>query len=207
MIEIDPELHLRVLPLAWLLGRWEGAGVGRDHAGAEYRFGQELVVGHDGRAFLSYDSASWVLDDEGRATAPGPRETGYVRPVAAARVGAPRAGGDGSVSGPEELHDTELLLAHSDGIVELYVGARDGARLELATDAVVRTVDAPGRAAAKRLYGLVEGDLLWAWDSGEAGELDSTMSARLRKVGAAPGAAVPPGLLVVRPEGPGPTAT
>lgn len=201
MIDIDPELHLRVLPLAWLLGRWEGAGVGRDHAGVEYRFGQELVVGHDGRAFLSYDSASWVLDDEGRATAPGPRETGYVRPVAA---------GAGDTAAPEDgepVHDTELLLAHADGIVELYVGARDGARLELATDAVVRTADAPGRAAAKRLYGLVEGDLLWAWDSGEAGELDSTMSARLRKVGAAPGAAVPPGLLVIRPEGPGPGAT
>lgn len=206
MIEIDPELHLRVLPLAWLLGRWEGAGVGRDHAGVEYRFGQELVVGHDGRAFLSYDSASWVLDGEGRATAPGPRETGYLRPVAAIGPAA-RADGDAPAGEPGDLHDTELLLAHSDGVVELYVGARDGARLELATDAVVRTADAPGRAAAKRLYGLVEGDLLWAWDSGEAGELDSTMSARLRKVGAAPGAAVPPGLLVIQPEGPGPAAT
>ena len=201
MIGIDPELHLRVLPLAWLLGRWEGAGVGRDHTGVEYRFGQELVVGHDGRAFLSYDSASWVLDGEGRATGPGPRETGYLRPVTAT-AGDPATPDDGAA-----VHDTELLLAHSDGIVELYVGARDGARLELATDAVVRTADAPGRAAAKRLYGLVEGDLLWAWDSGEGGELDSTMSARLRRVGAAPGAAVPPGLLIIQPEGPGAAAT
>jgi len=202
VIAIDPELDRRVLPLAWLLGRWEGAGVGRDHAGAEYRFGQELLVGHDGRAFLSYDSASWVLDDDGRATGPGPRETGFLRPVATAGSAIRPGAAD-----PGDVHDTELLLAHSDGIVELYVGARDGARLELATDAVVRTADAPGRAAAKRLYGLVEGDLLWAWDSGEAGELDSTMSARLRKVGAAPGSAVPPGLLVIHADGPGPTST
>lgn len=179
MIELDPDLNSSCVPLAWLLGRWEGVGVGEDPATGSYRFGQELVVGHDGRAFLSYDSASWVLDDQGGATAPGPRETGWVRPVAAADTVA---------------HDTELLLAHPDGIVELYLGRLSGARLELGTDAVVRTPDAPGRAAAQRLYGLVESDLLWAWDAGSDGRLGSVMSARLRRVGAAPAPVAPEGL-------------
>lgn len=216
MITLDPSVNPACLPLAWLLGRWEGAGVGQWPDGSGYRFGQELVIGHDGRPFLSYESATWVLAEDGTPTAVGPRETGYLRPVPAAptpgqgpRTDAP----DGEVPdarvpdarvpdarvpdprGPDpEVPDTEFLLAHADGIVELYVGRRDGARVELATDAVVRTATAPGRAAAHRLYGLVEGDLLWAWDAGDGGHLASVMSARLRRVGDAPGSAVPPGL-------------
>ncbi len=222
MIELDPDLDPRCLPLAWLLGRWEGAGVGeRVDGGGSYRFGQELVVGHDGRPFLSYESSSWVLDDAGRVTEAGSRETGYLRPVEPAAVGV-RVGtgpddapdtdpegdpdadpeGDPDADPAPEAHDTELLLAHADGLVELWVGRRDGARLELATDAVVRVPGAPGRAAGHRLYGLVEGDLLWAWDAGVGSRLTSVMSARLKKVGPAPVALVPPGLADPAPPAP-----
>ena len=198
MIEVDPDLDPRCLPLAWMLGRWEGAGVGEHPDGTSYRFGQELVIGHDGRAFLSFESSSWVLDDEGRAVGVGPRETGYVRPVEpepAAGEGAGAAGAAAaSADGEEAAHDTELLLAHADGLVEVWLGRREGARLQLATDAVVRVAGAPGRASGNRLYGLVDGDLLWAWDAGVDGRLASVMAARLKKVGPPPAALVPPGL-------------
>lgn len=217
MIELDPGLAPACVPLSWLLGRWEGVGVGEHpDGGGSYRFGQELVVGHDGREFLSYDSTTWLLDDDGRATSPGPRETGWLRPVAAgadraaAADGTPGADGAGGADGADgaagadaadaaadaaDAHDTDLLLAHPDGIVELYLGRLRGPRLELATDAVVRTPGAPGRAAAQRLYGLVESDLLWAWDAGPGPELSSVMSARLRRVGPAPVATPPAGVL------------
>lgn len=217
MIELDPDLDVRCLPLAWMLGRWEGAGVGEWPDGGSYRFGQELVVAHDGRAFLSYESSSWVLDDDGAVIDAGPRETGYLRPVEPAEPAAGNGAGGGAdaeagvpgpgvsqpdVSGPD-AHDTELLLAHADGLVELWLGRRDGARLQLATDAVVRVPGAPGRAAGSRLYGLVESDLLWAWDAGVDGRLTSVMSARLKKVGPPPAALVPPGLVTSGPAEPG----
>ena len=197
MITLDESLDPACLPLAWLLGRWEGAGVGQWPDGSGYRFGQELVIGHDGRAFLAYESASWVLTEDGTPTGPGPRETGYLRPVAPIRADAGRSDADPDPDPDRDPdgHDTELLLAHHDGIVELYLGRRTGARLELATDAVVRTAAAPGRAAAHRLYGLVEGDLLWAWDAGDRKRMAAVMSARLRRVGDAAGPAVPPGLV------------
>ena len=60
--------------------------------------------------------------------------------------------------------DVEVSVAHPDGIFELYLGAVKGPRIDLATDAVVRTANAKAYAAATRLYGLVDSKLLWAWD-------------------------------------------
>lgn len=166
MIEIDPDLDPALMRLAWLLGTWEGVGVGGYGAAPGFRFGQELRIGHDGRAHLSYDSAAWRLDDAGRPAALVARETGWIRPR------------------PEGV---EMLLAHDSGIVEVWLGELDGARLELTTDAVLRTASARDVAAGHRLYGTVQGDLLWAYDMVASGQpLQSHVSARLRKVGPGP---------------------
>ena len=42
-----------------------------------------------------------------------------------------------------------------------------GAKIELATDAVARTSTAAPYTAGQRLYGQVEGDLLWTFDKAE----------------------------------------
>ena len=75
MIEIPSDLHPDLVPLAFLLGNWEGAGV-FDFPGAEKcNFGQEVTFTHDGRPFLEYVSHTWVLDDEGEQGPPaGDRE-------------------------------------------------------------------------------------------------------------------------------------
>ena len=58
-----------------------------------------------------------------------------------------------------------------------------GPRIDLATDAVLRTAGAKEYSAATRLYGLVEGHLLWAWDIAALGqELRTHASGRLRRV-------------------------
>ena len=65
---------------------------------------------------------------------------------------------------------------------ELYVGQVRGPRIDLATDAVVRPATAKTYAAATRMYGLVDGHLLWAWDiAALGGALASHASARLAR--------------------------
>ena len=69
------------------------------------------------------------------------------------------------------------------GSASLYLGQITGPRIDLATDAVVRSAGAREYAAATRMYGLVDGHLLWAWDIAALGtDLRSQASARLARV-------------------------
>ena len=71
------------------------------------------------------------------------------------------------------------MLAHPTGFVEVWVGRVEvtaiqdaritGARMELTTDAVVRTESAKDVSAGHRLYGLVGGRLLTTYDMAAMG--------------------------------------
>jgi hypothetical protein len=129
----------------------------------DFRYGQEVSFSHSGTDVLAYASRTWGLDGEqaGRQLA---AESGWWRPQP-----------DGSV---------EVLLAHPTGIVEVYVGEVTGTKIELRTDAVVRTVTAKEVTAGHRLYGLVEGALMYAVDLAAVGQpLQPHLSARLERVG------------------------
>jgi hypothetical protein len=79
--------------------------------------------------------------------------------------------------------DLEVSIVHPDGVSELYLGQIKGPRIDLATDAVIRSGSAKEYKAATRLYGLVDGHLLWAWDIAALGQdLRTHASARLAKV-------------------------
>lgn len=79
--------------------------------------------------------------------------------------------------------DLEVSLVHPDGVGELYLGQIAGPRIDLATDAVIRSASAKEYSAATRLYGLVDAHLLWAWDIAALGQdLRTHASARLAKV-------------------------
>ena len=159
--EPGPGLHAALEPLAAFVGTWRGLGVGGYPSIEPFRYEQELVLGHDGRPFLSYSSRSWLLGEDGRRTRPGASETGWWRP------------------GPEP-RSLEVLLAHHTGIVEVYVGEVAFTRVDLATDVVARTATAKSVTAVKRLYGMVEGDLAYAVDMAAEGHpLQSHLSARL----------------------------
>jgi hypothetical protein len=157
--EVVPEL-LSVLPL---LGEWHGEGQAAGPDG-DHRFGQWVRFGHDGRDFLSYESRTWRLTDDGAIVGPDARETGFWRP----------RGDD----------DVELLVASPEGLVEIYAGrARTTTSWELTADVLARTPDAPDVARAVRLYGIVEGALMYAIDrAGTDQELRPTMSARLERI-------------------------
>lgn len=178
-IELSADLPTPLIPLAWLIGKWAGAGVIGYPTIEEARFGQEIEFSHDGRPFLSYRSQTWLLDEDGNQTRPLATETGFWRPVAAP-VGPADEGAENEKAPGTEL---EVLLAHPTGFVEIYLGTVNGPRIDLATDLVARTSTAKEYTAASRLYGLVESDLLWAMDMAAMGQpLQSHASARLKRM-------------------------
>ncbi len=163
MFTIDPTLNPEIAPLAWLVGTWEGAGVVGYPTMESANFGQEIVCSHDGRPFLRWESRTWLLDEEG----------GKVRPLAT-ELGFWRPGGEGEV---------ELLLTHPTGFLEMYYGSVEPAKIQLRTDGVLRSPHAKEYAAAQRLYGLVESNLMWVMDMAAVGHpMTSHVSAELKRV-------------------------
>ncbi|MGH8867959.1 MAG: FABP family protein [Actinomycetes bacterium] len=163
-IEIPSDLHPVCVPIAFLLGTWEGAGVGGYPTIEEFHFGQEVVFSYTpDKPFLEYGSRSWLLDTEGQKVRPLAKETGYWR--------------------PQENGEIEVLLAHPTGFVELYLGTIGTAKVEITTDAVVRSASAKEVTGGHRLYGLVDGDLMWAYDMAAVGQpLQPHLSAQLKRV-------------------------
>ena len=162
--ELDADLPRELAPLAWLIGRWEGAGVVGYPTIESANFGQEIVVTHDGRPFLEWQSRTWLLDEEGNQLRPLATELGFWRPAE-----------DGEV---------ELLLVHPTGIVEMYYGKTEPTKIELQTDGVLRSPRAKDYSAAARLYGLVNSDLMWVMDMSAMGQpMTSHVSAQLKRVG------------------------
>lgn len=78
--------------------------------------------------------------------------------------------------------DISAAIVHPTGVSELYLGSVNGPRIDLATDHVMRQSGSKEYASASRMYGLVEGHLLWAWDMAALGQdLRTHASARLAK--------------------------
>jgi hypothetical protein len=158
-------IHPGLQPLSFLLGRWEGAGVGGYPTIDSFQFGQELSFTHNGKPFLIYSSRTWLLDDDGNPGRPLGLETGFWRPQ------------------PE--NELEVLLVHPTGIAEIYLGEVDGTRIELSTDVVSRTASAKEVTAGHRLYGLIDEDLAYAYDMAAEGHgLQPHLSAQLKRVSA-----------------------
>ena len=173
LTQLPADLAPQLVPVAWLLGTWRGVGVGGGAEGEDFRFGQELTFSSDGRNFLAYESRAWILDDEGNEVRPHERESGYWR------TSPPP---DPGVQGKAATVELEVVLASAAGVAEVYVGQVVGAKIELTTDVVARTASAEPYTAGHRLYGQVEGDLLYAYDSARREQpLRPHMSARLRR--------------------------
>ena len=163
-MELSADLPPELVPLAWLIGRWEGAGVLGYPTIESINFGQEVEFSHIGKPFLTYTSQTWLLADDGTRVRPLAAEAGYWRPRPEGQL--------------------EVTLAHPTGVVEIWVGSAGGGKIELQTDVVARTESAKEYTAGHRLYGLVDGDLFWAFDMAAMGlPLQSHASGRLKRVG------------------------
>ena len=168
----DTGLPQELMPLSWLIGSWVGVGVGGYPSIEDFHFGQELSFSTDGRPFLSYWSRTWLLADQGNQIKPLAMETGFWR--------------------PQPDNQVEVVLAHPTGYAEVWVGditvteitdaTITGARAELRTDVIARTVTAKDYTAGHRLFGLVQGARLWAYDMAAVGHpLSAHVSARLKR--------------------------
>ena len=144
--EIPADLHPDLLPLSWLLGTWRGRGHGEYPGIAPFEFAQEVVFGHDTRPFLTYYSRAWIVDADGEILRPAGSETGFWR--------------------PKPNNTLEVVLAHATGISEGWVGRYDGAKIQLAMDHAYSAPSAKTVTEGHRLYGLVEGELFFAYDMG-----------------------------------------
>lgn len=158
--EIIPGVADELAHLSWLLGRWVGVGTGQYPTIEDFRFGQEVVFATDGRPFLTYWSRSWLLDDDGNQVRPLATESGFWR--------------------PRPNNGVEITLDHPTGFAEIWYGSVEvtgienavitGARAQLRTDAVMRTESAKEYTAGERLYGLVDGKMLWTFDMAAVGQ-------------------------------------
>jgi hypothetical protein len=185
---LPEDLPIELSPLAFLVGTWQGTGV-ISFGGTETEFRQKLSFEAIAGGRLDYQSN--VTDLAGRAIS---SERGYwmlSRPSDESDAGPGLIPGIGvsAITVREDLElwrnsdggfDMEALIVQPNGVAELYFGNIKGARIDMATDAVLRSPNAKEYASGKRMWGLVEGALLWAWDMAALGQpLKSHASARL----------------------------
>ncbi|WP_091551010.1 FABP family protein [Micromonospora pattaloongensis] len=168
-LRVGPKLHPAVDRLLPYIGVWRGRGRGGYPTIEDFDYAQEIRISHDGRPFLQYESRAWLLDEESRPVRPAGRELGWWRPV---------------MDGDRATDELEVMMINPTGVMELYLGKVTGTRVEMATDAVVRTATAKEVTGGHRLFGIVEGALLYAQEMAAVGHgLSPHLSARLIRVG------------------------
>jgi hypothetical protein len=168
-LRAGPPLHRAVRRLLPFIGVWRGRGGGEYPTIEPFEYAQEIRISHDGRPFLFYESRAWVVTPEGDTIRPGGREVGWWRPV--------------TDNGGEATDEIEALYCTPTGIMELHIGRVDGTKLEMSTDAVIRTATAKEVTAGQRLYGIVDRDLLYAQGMAAVGQpMGNHLAARLVRI-------------------------
>ncbi len=158
-----------VYPLAWLVGAWRGTGEVGYPGVPRAEVVADVVVEHDGGPYLAWTSTLRLAGEDH---------------VWSTERGFWRVPPDRPEDLPADRYPVELLLVDPAGHLTLYAGVAGSGRIDLASDLVARTPDAAELSAASRLYGLVEGELLWTWDIAAFGEpLQSYASARMARLG------------------------
>lgn len=151
--EIPQNLAPNLMGVAWMIGSWRGNGHGVEPGpagkpGKQFEYGQQIDI-TESRDFLHYHSQIYTTSPDGQPLEPLWTESGYWRPSL-----------DGTI---------EVVMSNPDGWAEVWAGKIDGAKIELVTDAVMRTQAATiDYTGGQRLYGQVEGDLLWTLDRATA---------------------------------------
>lgn len=199
MFVLPEGLPLELTPLAFLVGKWAGSGVisykrdGDESPAVEREFSQQIEFANDGQNVLAYIS-NVVLSDDSKLVLPS--ELGYWRLARSASEGDHGPGlvvgtGESPIKSHEQLEELrsehgypiQVSMLHPGGSAELYNGFVKNARIDLASAHGAAFEGAKIYRHSTRMYGLVEGALLWVWDIALPGsELKSHASARLERV-------------------------
>lgn len=161
--ELPADLNPALVGVAWLRGRWEGTGFRQWPGEEKASYSIQLDFSDNGRDYLHYLAQAFTTDDEGHPVESLFMETGFWRPLA-----------DGTV---------EVMMASPEGYAEIWFGKLQPGRIDLVTDAVARTREAAvAYTAGRRLYGTVEGKLMFSFDRAtETEELQSYIWATLER--------------------------
>lgn len=156
-------IHDSLLALLPLVGVWTGAGTGVSPAGEAFTFGQTVRFAHDGRPFLAYESRAWLTDADGGVIRQAWRESGFWR------LGR----------GPD---DVEVVLASNTGEALVYAGTAGDQSWDIGTISAQGTPTAKGVDSERRLYAIVDDELVYASDLAPAGgPLAPHLNARLTR--------------------------
>ncbi|MFM1986004.1 MAG: hypothetical protein RIS18_221 [Actinomycetota bacterium] len=171
MSKLPSELPPEIVRISWLLGHWEGVGQGQYPNSNNFSFIQQIEFKNEGQTFIDYESKSWELNPDGTAGQPLHVEKGFWKP------------GDGAT--------VEVAISHVSGISEIWTGINEvltiedakitSARARIATQWVGRVPSAKSVDAGDRLYGLMNGELMWTYDMAAVGqEMQNHLWARLK---------------------------
>ncbi|GAA2945828.1 heme-binding beta-barrel domain-containing protein [Glutamicibacter bergerei] len=194
--DIPTDLTPELVPFAWLIGSWEGTGRLGEGEESDPHFWQHVAFRDVGAPYLEYRSEAWLTDVDGTKLRILSVENGFwalERQQQDADAGPGMTPGDifpalRSADDVQKLHTKEgfKIQAHivqPGGISELYYGLIDGPRIQLATEALLRSKNAKQYASSTRMYGLVNGNLFWRWDvSLGNNDLKAHASAALKRV-------------------------
>ncbi|WP_062070303.1 FABP family protein [Demequina sediminicola] len=171
---IPDDMAPEVYPLAWLVGRWQGHGE-IDYPGIpKAETLQAIAFDHDGGPYLTYTCTTYLRGDDGEPGQVWSVESGFWRVAPQAPEG---------VELKEGQHPLEIVLTEASGVLTCYMGAVGNGRIDMATRFAASTESGPEVRGGTRMYGLVEGELMWAWDLAAFGnDLQSYMSARLKRI-------------------------
>ncbi|MDO4252414.1 MAG: FABP family protein [Rothia sp. (in: high G+C Gram-positive bacteria)] len=195
-IEIPSNLSPELVPFAWLLGSWEGTGSLWYQGEEGTPFGQTITFSQEGLPFLEYRAESFLLDDAGQRLRLLTLETGFWqldRPQGPEDLGPGLKAADPSpvyadAASVEQLRNADdgfnilVSLSHPGGISETYSGLIKGPVVRMQTANILRDDISKDYAGSVRLWGLVQGDLMWDWEiADKQGKLHKHASAQLRK--------------------------
>jgi hypothetical protein len=134
------DIHLDIEPISFLLGTWEGDGVGIYPTIDDFSYREEIsFAAPPGKPFLYYSQKTWRAEGHPEAGAPLHTECGYVRPV--------EGGG------------AELVIAQPSGIVEVHSGTVEGSAVTFTSELVASTRTAKEVTSVDRMIS-VDGDTL-----------------------------------------------
>jgi hypothetical protein len=186
---LPDDLPVELTPFAFLVGQWQGTGVVSYEDLGESEFQQTVKFSPISNGKLQYESVVKSISGEQISSELGFWMLSRPSNQSDSGPGLLPGKGESAITVREDLElwrnpaggfDIEALIVQPTGVAELYFGQIKGARIDIATDAVIRSPSAKEYSAGKRMWGLVDGALLWAWDMAALGNpLKSHASARL----------------------------